>query len=214
MFLGLNQAWAIPTPVEKLNLASLERSWPTLILKIDVKNLVGPQDAGKLTNEQLKSRVDAANEVWTQCAIQFVPRVVQNIEAQALNVPYRPQSSEDLSKIAATLNPNGFEKALPFTIAGPWNFYDKTSGLYLTGLGWVFMNGPKINRIGAMVSADKAFLPKGGPIIAHELAHALSLPHTVEAQNLMGSAGTNTLTHDQCVQARKFAQSSLATYLE
>ncbi len=194
-------------------LTQLEPSWPELKLRIDVRNLVGPNEAGKLTVEQLDSRVEANNLVWAQCGIRFIARARINVTAGELGIPYEPKSEEDLSKIAVALNPHGFDGAVPLTVAGPWQFYDPHVGLWLHGLGWVFTLGQKIDRIGAMVSALRIFLPTGGAIIAHELAHALSLPHVAESDNLMGPGGTNTLTLAQCRQARNFSETALADFV-
>jgi hypothetical protein len=206
-------AWALPVPAAQ-PMKSIEVTWPKLEIRVDVRNLVGPQEAGKLDEPAMRSRVIAANQVWSQCSIEFVARDIENVSTEALNIPYTPKSQDDLGKIANALNPNAdFKNAIPLTFAGPWGFYDPNSGLYLTGLGWAFWEQSKVTRIGAMVDNQKIFLASGGPIIAHELGHALSLPHTVEPNNLMGRNGTNDLTSDQCKQARGFALGMLKSFL-
>lgn len=204
------EALALPAPARPM--PPLEPALPPLSLKVDLRNLTGPDEAGRLEESELISKLDAANRVWSQCAIQFSPRSFANVSTQALGVPYAPQSQDDLSRIASALNPDGFT-AIPLTVAGKWEFHDNGSGLFLTGLGWVFTNSSGIDRIGAMISNTKLSDPSAGPIIAHELAHALSLPHTAEERNLMGKAGTNELTREQCNQARGFAQNSLRSLL-
>jgi hypothetical protein len=179
---------------------------------VDARNLTGPEGAGALTEEDLRSRVEAANPVWAKCGLRFVPVSAQNVSARALGVAYEPKSQDDLSRHAGALNPNGFDgvDAIPFTIAGPWRFYDSGTGLYLTGLGWAFTSAPgKLDRLGAMVDAQRIHQPVAGLLIAHELAHALSLPHVAESDNLMGPGGTSRLTEAQCRQAREFASTTL-----
>ena len=209
-FAGLN-AWAAPAPPSAV--LPLQPGWSTVSIRVDVRNLVGPNSAGKISEDDIRSRVGAANDVWSQCAVKFVPRVAENVSAEPLAIPYKPQSQSDLSSIAQALNPNGFHGAIPLTFAGPWGFFDQSSGLYLIGLGWVFKNAQGIDRIGAMIGAQHIFRPGAGPIIAHELGHALSLPHTVEINNLMGRNGTRDLTMDQCNQARSFAETALKDFL-
>lgn len=203
-------AFAAPTPPKAL--LPLEPGLPELKLKVDFRNLMGPQNAGKLDEKDMEARLESANEVWNQCSVRFVARSVSNISSVPMGIPYTPKSQDDLGKIATALNPNGFG-AIPLTVAGPWNFFDSGSGLYLNGLGWVFVNEKGLDRIGAMISANKFFDRSAGPIIAHELAHALSLPHAAEAKNLMGAAGTNDLTVEQCRQARRFAELTLREFL-
>src|SRR5256885_16536238 len=114
--------------------------------------------------------------VWSQCSIRFVTRSVANVLAVQSGMPYPPQSRADLERIAHALNPNGFNQAIPVTIAGPWNFYDPDFKLYLNGLGWVFYVQAGVIRIGAMMSSLKLSKPEGTAIIAHELGHTPSLP--------------------------------------
>lgn len=195
-------------------MALLQSEWSTITLRVDVHNMVGPKDAGKLKKGVLRSRLAKANLVWSQCGIQFKPHVVNNVVAADLNVPYVPASQTDLSKIAAALNPNGFHDAIPLTFAGPWNFYDAGTGVYLIGLGWAFMKNPTtIDHIGAMVDATRIFLPQSGLIIAHELGHTLSLPDGGGHDTLMGAGGTQNLTLNQCTQARGFAESALTGFV-
>ena len=63
-----------------------------------------------------------------------------------------------------------------------------------------------------MIDSQKVHQPVAGLLIAHELAHALSLPHVAEKDNLMGPGGTFKLTVDQCRQAREFASSALTEF--
>ena len=184
-----------------------------LTLNLDVRNVTGPLGMGKLGAADLRAGVEAANKVWEQCSISFTALSATNVAAETLGVAYEPKSQDDLSRLAAALNPHGFGHAIPLTIAGPWNFYDKPTGLFLTGLGWVFTGpGGGIDRIGAMVGSGKIHDPIAGLIIAHELAHALSLPHVTEKDNLMGPGGTIRLTPEQCRQAREFAGTTLASF--
>jgi hypothetical protein len=207
LLFGAN-AWAIPQPVN-----ALADSAPWIVLRLDVRNVTGPGDSGRLPASDLISRVQAANEVWSQCSIRFTSRSARNVSARDLGVDYEPKSQSDLSRLASALNPHGFKDAIPFTIAGPWHFYDPGTGLYLTGLGWVFTNGSgTLDRIGAMIDSQRVHLPIAGLLIAHELAHALSLPHVAERDNLMGPGGTSKLTADQCRRAREFASTTLSGF--
>ncbi len=207
-------AWAVPTPPDaKKDLIPLESGWPLISLYVDVRNLTGPGGTGTLPESKLASRIDEVNKIWSQCAIKFVVHSALNVSAEKLKIPYSPRSQDDLGKIAEALNPHGYHDAVPLTFAGPWNFYDSRSGLYLNGLGWVFTNNQGLDRIGAMVSATKIFIPAGGAIIAHELAHALSLPHVANPKNLMGPGGTEDLTEDQCKQARNFSEIALREFV-
>jgi hypothetical protein len=216
------RAFAALTPVEKPAAAlpahplpALDPNWTKISVRVDVSNLVGPGETGKIPEEDLVSKVGGINEIWSQCALEFVPRTASNISTEKLKIPYGPKSQEDLSKIAEALNPNSsFNGGIPLVVAGPWNFYDAGTGLYLSGLGWVFTGtANRVDRIGAMVDSQKFYRPRGPAIIAHELAHALSLPHIGELKNLMGPGGTDDLTRDQCLQARQFTQEKLRTFL-
>jgi hypothetical protein len=212
VFLGISafaatQAWAIPQPPNLVG----DAEWITL--RLDVRNVTGVSDKGKLAVSDLRSRVGAANEVWSQCEIRFSSRSARNVSARDLGVSYEPKSQSDLSRLAEALNPHGFKEAIPLTIAGPWKFYDPQSGLYLTGLGWEFTTPQgRLDRIGAMIDSQRVHSPIAGLLIAHELAHALSLPHVVETDNLMGPGGTSKLTVDQCRQAREFASTVLVGF--
>ena len=43
-------------------------------LRVDVRNVAtGPRDAGRLPASDLRSRLQAANDVWSQCSIRFSP---------------------------------------------------------------------------------------------------------------------------------------------
>lgn len=206
-----SNAWAIPQPDNALPVIPASDAWITL--RLDVRNLTGPADAGRLAASVLRSRVEAANLVWSQCSIRFTPRSARNVSARDLGVSYEPKSQDDLSRLAGALNPHGFKSAIPLTIAGPWRFYDAGTGLYLTGLGWVFTNQRgALDRIGAMIDSRRVHLPIAGLLIAHELAHALSLPHVAERDNLMGAGGTSKLTSDQCRQAREFVSTTLVGF--
>ncbi|MCM2323261.1 MAG: hypothetical protein NDJ90_08355 [Oligoflexia bacterium] len=206
-------AWALPAPPTAL--LPLDPSWTEITLRVDLRNLSealeNGQEIGKIAESQLRERLNEVNRIWSQCGLRFAPRVVANVRASSLGVPYQPQSQEDLSRLAAALNPSGFT-ALPVTVAGPWTF--REGGYFLTGLGWAFTRGDRIDRIGAMISATKFFDVSAAPIIAHELAHALSLPHVPEGRNLMGPGGTNELTSEQCRQARRFADAALGELRE
>lgn len=185
---------------------------PMINLRLEARNITGPLEAGRLAESELRASVDAANAVWSQCSMRFTTISARNVSAAALGVPYEPKNQDDLSRLAGALHPRGFEgaDAVPLTVAGPWRFYDAATRLYLTGLGWVFTNPQgKLDRIGAMIDSQRIRLPVAGPIIAHELAHALSLPHVAESDNLMGSGGTNRLDDNQCQKARLFASTVL-----
>lgn len=207
---GASAALAAPVPVKPLR--ALERGWTELNLRVDIRNLTGSNDLGRIPEAELIRKMEDVNSIWAQCSVKFTPRYVSNVSAEKLKVPYQPQSQEDLGKIAVALNPDGYP-ALPVTVAGPWTFLDPGSGLYLSGLGWVFLNAKGLDRIGAMISATKIFDPTGVPILAHEIAHALSLPHSSIRDNLMGGAGTNDLTSEQCVQARRFVELALHEFV-
>ncbi|MCM2279104.1 MAG: hypothetical protein NDJ89_13595 [Oligoflexia bacterium] len=204
-----SSAMALPAPPKPL--ASLDPGWRPITLRVDVRNLTGPEHAGRIEEARLARRLEEVNRVWSQCAVSFVPRSVTNVSAPNLGIPYEPRSQEDLSRIAAALNPSGFP-ALPLTVAGPWGFEEK-DGFRLSGLGWVFTSPRGIERIGAMISSTKFHDVSAAPIIAHELAHALSLPHVAEPGNLMGPGGTNELTPGQCLQARRFSEVTLGELL-
>ena len=210
-FVFSNFAWAIPAPVSPIK--KLEIDWDEFSLRLDVTNLIGENNEGYLPNEVMLQRISEVNFIWAQCSIQFYVRSVANISATALSVPYRPQSQEDLSKIAAAINPNGFDGAIPLTFAGYWGFKDSYSGFYLHGLGWVFIDGQnKIDRVGAMIGSNKFNEEYAASLISHELGHALALDHWREADNLM--AGGQKLTQKQCNDARFFAQTILADFQE
>jgi len=207
-------AWAIPIP-PRVALAPLRTGWPALKIRVDVRNTTGADDTGKLTPEELRSRLVATNDVWAQCSVEFVARSSENVSAAAMDLPYEPKSQDDIQRVLAKLFPNTPTEAIPVMFAGPWNFFDPAYGVYLQGIGWYWMDGlGKVSKIGAMVATQRLFSPIGGALLAHELAHALSLPHTAEPKNLMGAAGTMDLTLPQCVQARDFAHSALKGFLQ
>ena len=61
-FLGLvdpTGAWAAPMPPEKITgatLPPLEQSWPQITLRLDLRNLMGPDDSGKLPKTDLTAK--------------------------------------------------------------------------------------------------------------------------------------------------------------
>ncbi|MGZ3697562.1 MAG: hypothetical protein ACXWP5_05615 [Bdellovibrionota bacterium] len=181
------------------------------MIQVDIHNLVGPHAAGAVSPGQMASRLELANQIWEQCEIQFVARTRRNVSTERLKIPFEPRSQEDLSKIAEAINPRGFHRAIPLTFAGRWGFFDSGSGLFLTGLGWAFWNDTKLERIGAVVDERRIFANDAGALIAHELAHALSLPH-IPGKNLMGS-GAPVLTPEQCEQARKFTETVIPDFM-
>lgn len=198
------QALAIPAPPSEQE----------LVLRLDFKNLTGPDGEGLLTKEEMTSLLVRVNEIWSQCSVRFVTRLVENVNARSLGVPYQPKSQDDLSRIAAALNPGGFDHAIPLTVAGPWEFFDRNTGLFLHGLGWVFTraDGAGIERIGAMIDARKIRWRTHGEIIAHELGHTLSLSHHPDPANVMN--GDSKLTPEQCTQARGFSLARLPGFLQ
>jgi hypothetical protein len=186
-------------------------TWETLLIRLDVRNLVTGNNEGQVAATELAKVIEGANRHWIQCSIQFAPRSFDNVNVLPLDIPFEPQSQADLAKIAAALNPNGYKGAIPFTVAGQWRIND--GGFTLYGLGWVFVNGNgELNRIGAMVDAKNLKKEWIGQLAAHELGHALSLNHDPREDNVM--AGGPKIAPEQCEQARAFAQGTLATFLE
>ena len=139
-------------------------TWDEVTLRLDVRNLTGPSDAGKLTWEQMTAKLEEVNRIWSTCQIRFVSRSASNVAAASLQIPYEPQSQGDLHKIARALNPNGFNGAIPLTIAGPWNFFDHETGVWLHGLGWAFYRpaDKQVVYIGAMIGAQRLNEKRGG----------------------------------------------------
>jgi hypothetical protein len=202
-----SDANAAPTPVETPSsiLKPLEKNWAEIPLRVDMRNLTSDGVEGKISEAVLQTKLEAANGVWSQCSIRFIPRKIENVNAKLLEVPYRPQSQGDLSLVHGKIAPGEDHDSIPLTVAGPWTFYDQGSGLYLHGLGWVFLNGNgKPINIGAMIGSNLLGHPQVGSLIGHELGHALSLSHSSLGDNVM--AGGNHLTMDQCNQARGFAE--------
>ncbi len=205
-------AWATPIPVKMSApevLKPLKAEWEPIVLRLDVRNLTGPQDEGVLPKDLLRVRISQANIIWAQCGIRFVARSIANVSAVKLKVPYEPQGQNDLSTIASALNPNGFDEAIPFTLAGPWRFSENGFSFY--GLGWVFTRSDhEIDRIGAMIGAQRIHEEWAPQLISHELGHAMSLQHSPDQNNVM--AGGDRLTPEQCDQSRDFAQASLKKF--
>ena len=188
----------------------LENTWPVISLKLEIRNLTGENHHGQLEEADLKAAAYKINEIWSQCSIQFVLQSARNVSALQLNIPYLPQGQEDLGKIEAALNPNGYT-SIPLTIAGPWNFFDPSSRVYPFGFGWVFHDGKKLGRIGAMVSATKFKDKAAREIMAHELGHVLSLPENGNGEDIMGK-GIAQVSMPQCLQTRSFAISALSQF--
>lgn len=203
--LGAPAALAAPIP-------ALDSSWPSLRLRADIANLTGPGGAGKADEAVLVARIDSVNEIWSQCAVKLVVRAIRNVDAAEAGVSYEPGSQEDLVAISAALNPQGFTSALPVTVAGQWNFFDPSSQVLLHGLGWVAVSGGKVDTIAAMIGRQHLDRPDAGALVAHEVGHALLLPHSPAPDNVM--AGGNRLNRDQCEHSRSFLKSRLAGFLE
>jgi hypothetical protein len=216
---GLLLLW-ISTFSSALSLASegpRAQDFPTLLrIRVDLRNLIDQDRQGGVELAQLLAPLTDSNQVWGRCAIQFSPQSFANVSASELRVPYHPQNEGDLSQIAAALNPSGYDGAIPFTIAGKWGFHDAGQGVWLHGLGWAFTDtSGNILRIGAMIGQERLVDPDVGNLIAHELGHTLSLPHSETRGNLMGR-GTDMgaqLTFDQCAAARRFAEAHLRGFM-
>lgn len=200
-------------PVAPGPMQPVDPTLPELRIQISVVNLTGPAEAGRLPISTLGALVDSANRIWAQCAVSFIPKSIANVDAAELGAPYPPRSEQDLSSIARALNPHGFGHAIPFTVAGPWRFFDPVYQLYLNGLGWEFTRPQGVERIGAMMSSLKVPDTEGPAIAAHELGHTLGLSHVKDGDNLLGGSTRNRLTIDQCQQARRFAGASLRDFL-
>lgn len=200
---------AAPIPVRPLE--ALEPAWEKVSLRVDVRNLIATEAAAKIPEAKLSQRLEEVNLLWSQCSIRFVVRKAENVAAAKVGAPYPPKNEGDLSTIAGALNPHGFDGAIPVTVAGPWNYFDAGTGLFPHGLGWVFTNGNgKVDRIGAMVAAQKLDHETAALVIGHELGHALSLPHVSDPNNLM--LGGPSLMREQCVQARRFIEIALQEF--
>lgn len=172
----------------------------TLIVPVDLHHLTESESTEGLPNDFLSETIQAVNEVWSICEIRFEVRSRRAVSAARLGVPYRPQKMDDLSLIAQAVEPGGYRGAIPFTVAGDW-------GLGLYGLGWAFSRNDSgvIDRVGAMIDVKQLTQPHRVELIAHELGHALSLPHYPKSGNVM-SGGALVLIEEQCAQARNFAQ--------
>lgn len=215
-------SWAVSSPAkEVVQLApaqlveksvQFDKNLREIRLRLDVRNVVGPNGEGKISELTLGTAVRAASMIWSQCSISFVPRAFENVSTERLGIAFFPKGQEDLGRLAAALNPKGFRGAIPFTVAGKWKFYDSQTGVYPYGLGWVFLDGSRVSRIGAMISSDRLLTEAGPLIIAHELGHALSLPEGGSANNLMG-VGNSRINPDQCITARSFAEDSLREFI-
>lgn len=203
--------FALPTPPEEL--AQPQPEWSEIVLRVDVRNLTGPEGVGTVTDQVMLDRVADASRMWSQCAIRFEARSQANVSAVKLNIPYEPKSVNDLSTIDGALYPSGTGNngAIPLTIAGPWRFVDTGSGLMLFGLGWSFSKDSRPTSIGAMIGANRLNEPWVAELVGHEIGHALSLSHSPESDNLM--AGGKRLKPDQCKQARGYAQTVLAEFI-
>jgi hypothetical protein len=51
----------------------LQQDWTEIRLKVDLRNLTGPSEAGRVEEDTLRTRLSEANRIWSQCAIRFNP---------------------------------------------------------------------------------------------------------------------------------------------
>ncbi len=117
---GTFSAFAMPAPAE-------------ITLRVDVRNLVGPEGTGKLDDQVMVSLIEKASMFWRPCGVRFMARSTGNVDAVANQVPYRPKNQDDLGKILAAMDPNKDHTGIPVMIAGPWDYKDASYGLYLWG---------------------------------------------------------------------------------
>jgi hypothetical protein len=187
----------------------IEPSWQDLTLRVDITNLMGDENKGKLPHPTMVAKLKTANRIWAQCGIQFTSRQVSNVSAEALKVPFVPKSQDDLGNIYLALHPKGVSDAIPLMIAGSWQV--NAGGMSLMGLGWAFASNGKLDRLGAMVDANQLNQIWVDRLISHELGHALSLSHHPDAKNVM--AGGEEITRDQCLATRGFTEAYLASFI-
>jgi hypothetical protein len=185
---------------------------PMLELRLDIRNLISDSGKEKISEQQLTNLIERVNEVYSQCQVRFVTRKVLEIPASSLEIPFPPQSEEDMTLIATKIHPHGFsktEEAFPLTIAGEFGFFAPAHQVNLFALTWVWLNGPSdISRMHSMIARQRLEGSQAAEIIVHELGHFFLLQHTGVGENIMASGFG--ISAEQCTQIRSIT----ATYYQ